>query len=798
MNDGPSERRASGRRAGRAAGPDLLLRVLTWLFYVGLVGLWFKDNVDVLKKYRVSPLAALIPLATVVGVRIVRSLRRQPLTLRWKIDKVFLAVLLLVVLATVVRWPYLLNAERLMSSDDGVSALMGKHIAEGKVPPISFYGQNFLGSLSQHFYAVFFSVFGYSIPVLKFATLLFYLGFIAVQFLLLKEVFSFSFAAVISLLYSLPFGQLLLVSLDNSSAYGLVLLLGATLIYTALRIAVNKNFRRLPLFGFLAGLAFWTHPILASFILVALLILVFRVGLRLRDFGSFSVYAMLGAWPLIFQEVFSGFRIIEFLSGGGAGPSSAAKIQATVRNLQALLAPRHVTLATVLLVLLLAGVAALGILTAISKGRRPYRIFLLFLAMFGLTYWFSRFGDKSAIRYLYPLYFCIPVYLAAPIYLFPNRLRVVLSAGLVAMITILDGWPTHAAFAAFEKKESAVLRQVIEAMKGTGVRYWQADYWEAYVLTAISSEDVIVDTPYWKRYLPYSLEADNQSDGYSYVFLRTPGRAEDFAGLLTSLGVPFKRQNISEASLFYAIGGRVWPSLLEARPPSEIIGVTATGMHERDGYLEVVFRTARAGDHSKFRMNVEIPGYSEVTVAVPNDKGEFTALMPVPPRREYVVRHELDFRGVRIPSTRREIIYRREGEGRSLRTEPVVFLQGVSLPVTRSDQLVRDCRKEVVFEVRPPGAGKPRLRLTIVNPFDFRDMKWYGRYEQRVSLTVGDAAPCEMPLREGKNVLEVDINASASNPEPVLVTMRFRYHFVFDFAPTQLIAARLEKAEIID
>ena len=90
---------------------------------------------------------------------------------------------------------------------------MGKHIAEGKMPPICFYGQNYVGSLASHAYALFFLVFGYSIPALKIATLSFYLGFIVIQFLLLKDVFSFPFAFVYVPLLRLPFGQLLLVSI---------------------------------------------------------------------------------------------------------------------------------------------------------------------------------------------------------------------------------------------------------------------------------------------------------------------------------------------------------------------------------------------------------------------------------------------------------------------------------------------------------------------------------------------------------------------------------------------------------
>jgi type IV secretory pathway ATPase VirB11/archaellum biosynthesis ATPase len=77
-------------------------------------------------------------------------------------------------------------------------------------------------------------------------------------------------------------------------------------------------------------------------------------------------------------------------------------------------------------------------------------------------------------------------------------------------------------------------------------------------------------------------------------------------------------------------------------------------------------------------------------------------------------------------------------------------------------------------------------------------MKWYGRYEQAVRITVGEDAPFEIPLREQQNVVELKISEAASKSSPVRVMMTFRYHFVFDYAPTRLIAAFLKKAEIID
>ena len=84
-----------------------LLRNLTWIFYGGFVVLWFKDNIDALKKFRLSPLAALVPLVAVLGVRLVRAIRRKKTAVRLKLDKMIVAIVILLIAATVVRWPYL-------------------------------------------------------------------------------------------------------------------------------------------------------------------------------------------------------------------------------------------------------------------------------------------------------------------------------------------------------------------------------------------------------------------------------------------------------------------------------------------------------------------------------------------------------------------------------------------------------------------------------------------------------------------------------------------------------------------
>lgn len=776
-----------------------LLRVLTWVFYACFVVLWFKDNVDALKKFRVSYLVALVPLVIVVGVRLVRAMRKTKIVVRPKLDKTVLAILLLLLAATVVRWPYLMFGDRLVNGDDGISALMGKHIAEGKLPPICFYGQHYLGSLSSHFYALFFLVFGYSIPILKIATFSFYLGFIVIQFLLLKDAVSLSFAFVTSLFYSLPFGYLLLVSIDNSSAHGLVLFLGSVILFMATKVGFAKKTSWLPGLGFVIGLSFWTHQITASFILAAVLLLLFKARLGLRSIATLAVYGTLGGLPLLFQEIFDRFRLVPFLVGGEKGSFAADKVKTTIQNLKALLAPLNEDrLGTILLVVLLLGAASLLIMTVRSKGRSPEAIFLIFLVVFAAMYWFSRFSDKFQVRYLYPGYVVLPAVLLSPFYLLKSRLKPVFAAGFVVVVVMTNGWPAHVSFAKSVKDESLQLRQIVDALRATGEHFWLGDYWPAYSMTAISGENPVIDSFAMNRYLPYHLAHYDGNDRDNYIFFRAPGEAEDFSHLLTAFGIPFERNVVGDTSLFYKIGSRVFPYVLSETPPAVLPSVSVDRVREKDGYLEVVFKSASREDVSGFRINMEIPGYSAVSVAGPAASGEAVAMIPAPPRTTFPVKYELDFKALRIPSSAREFTFTRPAGGPAARTDPIVYLRGISGPVDRFGTTVRDCEKEVVFEILPPRSRTAKLRLILWNPFDFADLRWYGRYEQSVRVAVGDSPPVEILLRDIRNAVEIGLADAVSANRPVPVTLTFRYRSQFNFVPTQVLSAFLVRADLLD
>jgi len=83
--------------------------------------------------------------------------------LQIKFDKVFFAIVVLLLIAIAIRIPFYVYNFGLVDSDDFIPILSGKHISEGKLPPVYFYGEQYEGSFAHHIFALMFKIFGYSV-----------------------------------------------------------------------------------------------------------------------------------------------------------------------------------------------------------------------------------------------------------------------------------------------------------------------------------------------------------------------------------------------------------------------------------------------------------------------------------------------------------------------------------------------------------------------------------------------------------------------------------------------------------
>ena len=340
------------------------LRAVQIPLYLAFVFLWFKHNFPALKGIRVSWIWALAPLAAVTILRLFLWAKSRTFSLSSDRRRDAGALALLILIATVVHIPYLTHSFGLMDSDEAVPALMGKHIAEGRPAPLYFYGATFQGSLPEHYSAVFYRVFGYSVPLAKLTAFLAFVAFLCVQFLFVKRVFSFGFACVTGAFYVLPWVEVVRVSLDIGSGFPIVLFFGAVIFTLTASVVYDGRLERLGALGFVLGLAFWTHQIVFIFALTAVPFLISKLRLRLADYLKLAAYSVIGAFPVVINEFASGFPLVRFLLPGEAGPSLAAKLYRTRVFLMILFTHSRARSARILLVVLACG---------LCHSRRPRR-----------------------------------------------------------------------------------------------------------------------------------------------------------------------------------------------------------------------------------------------------------------------------------------------------------------------------------------------------------------------------------------------------------------------------------------
>jgi len=775
---------------------------LQHIFYICFVLLWFKDNFSPLKSLPISYLFALIPWLVLLLVRLILKYWRRKIRFPGKIPKETAALLVLLLLTVILRIPCLVYPNGMMTSDDAIPALMGKHISEGKVPPVCFYGQLYMGSLSSHFFALMFKVFGYSMFVIKGATLLLYLAFMAVQFFFLKDVFTYPFALAVTFFYSLPFIQLVTAGLDNTSAYPLVLLLGALLLYLTYLISFKAKENWLPALGFLMGLAFWTHQITISFILTSLLVLLFKMRFQIKAYAVLFYYAVLGFLPQLLIEIFNRFQLVAILASGEK-VINWEKMKSGTRFMMSLLSSSNHASRYVFLLFLFLGFFSLIFISWKKKCFLPQTTFSLFFVVFFLPYVFSTYSNILVVRYLYPLYFCLPILLTAAFLLLKSRLRSLLTVGLVAFLFFfynLKG--TWLGYEMIKNRHNHIAR-VATAMEDTGRKYWCAEYWTAYLLTAISKERLIVDAYTVNRYPLYSLAYWNQNEKDSYIFLFKDAAEEranyaNFSRWLEILGIRAQKKEVGGCQLFYNIESRLYPRILISDPPPRLPHLELERVVPREGYLRLNFQNKSAGeDIGGFWLKAEIPGFSSQAKNFSLADKEVQIELPYPRGRSFRIKYNLEYLGVRIPSSAQEFSFSLPENEIQERNSLLVFLRGVEPEVKYRERNRRICSQEVSMEFNRSVGADLVLRFYLDSPFQFSHWRWYGKFSQRMSIEVNQSFFKEMELRGGLNVIPLVIPAKSLKRNGNIITLKFRYRLWFFSYPLWRVAVFLDRIEVI-
>lgn len=781
------------------------LNYLLWFIFGCLVFIWFKDNFTSFRRFQISPLIPLVLFVLIFSFKlIIRKKKKGAIRLsRPKVNKVCLAIVVLLLLATGFRIPFLIHNFGLYSSDHAVSALMAKHISEGKLPPIYYYGQLYLGSISEHFFALLFFLFGYSVFLLKLSTLLFYLAFIVVQFVLLKEIFSFDFSFFVSLFYCLPIGHLVNVSFFNTAPFSLTLLLGTLLLYFAYLITYKDRPVFVPILGFLMGLSFWTHPILIAFVLTASIFLVWKFRLHLKKYATLFVFAFLGSLPFWIHGILEGFTLVEFLVPGEKKLLIGARIQVAIDLIQELLFLKETPLNYVFLVLIFLGFCALIFFSFKKRTLAPQSLYSIFFFLFLTMYLVSDFNNAVVIRYLYPLYFCLPILLFSIFLFIKSKVKYFVIFLLFVSLFFFGNLKEQMWGYQNNRETDRMLREVITTLEKTGKRYWQGEYWSAYLISALSKEKIIVDSWAQNRYFPYRLDYYNRGENNNFIFLQGEGSyeanlAERLIYLLETFEIEYRSKKTGDSLLIYDVESTVFPPIfdLDSLVPPHLPDFDLTKIRHSDGYLNLTFKNNKPVKDLHLMAHVEIPDYSSAFKAFSWNKEEIEIKIPFPDEESFKIISYFDYRGLKIPMTEKEIFYSLPEDEDQTRRKNIVYLSGVGPLTDFEEKRLRICEKEARFEINNELNEDTRIQLYIYSPFQFNLPYWYGENSQKVKVEMNDVLLQEYKMEDGENRIDLALKDIRLKEGSNILTLRFEYHLPFVFSLRWKTAALLDRIEI--
>src|SRR5579859_6114213 len=208
-----------------------------------------------------------------------------------------------------------------IDGDEAIVGLMARHIAFLGEFPVFYWGQPYLGSLEAFSAAPLFRLFDSGTLLLKLVPTAYSLGFLGLSAVLARRLFGTAAALATAAYLAVPPATWAVWSTKARGGYAELLFLGQALLLVTLMQARAPRRRLALLWGILAGLAFWTHPLAIVYILptVAFLLLARRTlagrGRRktVAELGLGVLGAILGMAPLIVENLRDGFLTLAAL-----------------------------------------------------------------------------------------------------------------------------------------------------------------------------------------------------------------------------------------------------------------------------------------------------------------------------------------------------------------------------------------------------------------------------------------------------------------------------------------------------
>lgn len=802
-----------------------ILRLFQALLYLAFVFLWFKDNSPALKNVKIPYLVPLVPLLILMLFRLTLWLSQKKFKLSFRWNQDLTIIVILVLLAIAVRLPFYANYFGILNSDDAMPLLQAKHMTEGDLPAIYYYGQTRVGSLPFHVYALVFKLFGYSVFLGVLAYFLPFLGFIIILNLLCRAMFSNrTLAFILALFFCLPFRHLFSLSFYIGSNITYVYFLGGLALYLSFLVYKKNKSSYIPVIGFCLGLAFWTYQFSIIFAICAALFIMLQVRFHLKPYFSLAWYFLIGFFPGILFEIISPIKTFNFLFSGREffGLPWERMIE-ILRKLTVLVSGEQNILNLVYLAIILAGIVGL-IFNSIKKRKfLPENIFGIYFLAFLLVYALSRFPiADSKLRYLYAFYFAIPFLLVSVLNLLRKKVKYVLMLCLFLIMIIFSNIrDVHESYL-LTKSAHKHLRNIVQSMIKTGEKHWLGTFWDVHLLTALSGEKIV---GWWyaqigdPRYFPYKymLSYFNQGENNNYVFFKQPGsysvtykdilaqvdhnldsayrRSDHLLQIMDKLGINAKKEKIDDCWLVYNSPSSLLPVIMRVEIPQHIPELSLTKTESDKGWLEMYFTQTDKSNPKGFKINVEIEDFCFRQKSISRSGEETRVRLPLPDQHEFKLTYFLDYQGAKVPKTIRNISMSHEAETHERRTRAIVFLNG-SIPGKQGTERYLD--KESTIEINRDIEPGSRIRLELYSSLIFPEFYRYGDYFQELEIYLNGEVITERKLDEGENQIEVAIPPNVPSLDRAILTLRFKYHLPYPDNPRRKTAAILKNIEILN
>ncbi|HEX5542857.1 MAG TPA: hypothetical protein VFX60_15060 [Micromonospora sp.] len=471
-------------------------------------------------------------------------------------------------------------------SDEAAMGLGALHIARGENFPIFLYGQNYMGSIESYLAAPFLSVLGITVTALRIPEIMIFSAFAALMYLLAVRLHgSRWFAATVVGLLALGSDRVMKDELIAHGGSAEIKLFAAALFLIALAapaIAPRRRVFAYTGFGFIAGLALWSHWLIIPYLLAAGLLLLWGArGMTSRHGAALLAGVLVGAGPLIGYNLGAApgedsLSVFLQLNGGEPTPLSRRAVGAVILGVPlatGACGPGNCDLlqrswALVYLGLMVtSGVTAVRLLRRRPVGDdrlRAAAMALLLVAAGGSIAAYARSPAAGqtpieSARYLSCLLVSTPA-LLWPVWVgLGAARRARIPAAIVVAITAMV--MTNATLAVIRhavpeaRQVADDERALISALEAQGVKSIYSEYWTCNRVSYLSQERtvcVVLDEelrPGLDRWLPYRrrVAADPAP---AFVFPQGSAADQAFIAHLARLGIPSDHRAVGGYHLY--------------------------------------------------------------------------------------------------------------------------------------------------------------------------------------------------------------------------------------------------------